>query len=189
MGENEAAESGEMTPAPVGNSIADEIAAIHAGLEAEREPEVFELPGYGRRLMVEYRVLSNEEQEEISEKIAEQIRSKQIENPVFMGLIDNLIQGCIRFVREVDGEVVPLHEALGGEETGAPIRWGDDRLADLVRLPRPETGKLRARAIVRGVLADDRLVQSHAQEVTRWMERSLSEVRTDFTTASSATAA
>lgn len=177
-------QAGAATAAPAAPSIADELLAVHEGLTAEREPEIFLLPGWGKKLQVEYRVLLPEEAEEIGDRIAEQLRAKQIDNPAFMVLVDGLIAACVQFITEVAGEDVPLHVALEGE--GAkPIRWGDRRLAKMLKLG--EEDAPRARHIVRGVLGDDRLVQRHAAEVNRWSERELEKVHTDFTKASPAT--
>lgn len=168
---------GEITAPSGGQSIEEELRAVHAGLVADRKPEVFELPGYGRKLQVEYRVLSSDESDEIGEKIAAEIRDGKLENPMFYGQIDSLIKSCTRFYTEVDGERVPL------EVSG----WGDERLAAKVGIQVPEP--VTARRILRLVMVDDRLVAEHAQEVAVWMTRALREVQTDFTQASPATPA
>jgi len=177
-------ETGPVTAAPVAPSIADELLAVHEGLTAEREPEVFLLPGWGKKLQVEYRVLRPEEAEEIGDRIAEQLRAKQIDNPAFMVLVDGLIAACVQFITQVDGEDVPLHVALEGEGS-KPIRWGDPRLRAMLKLDEEEAP--RTRHVVRAVLGDDRLVQRHAAEVNRWSERELEKVHADFTKASPAT--
>jgi hypothetical protein len=169
-----AAAGGVESAAP--KSIEDEIRAIHAELQAEKPPETFELPGYGKRLQVKYRVLSSDEQDEIGKKIAEQVAAEQITEPLFMGYIDNLIAACVGFYFEEDGELRPLEERPGYE--GGPVRWGDERLARFVGLAEPDT--MRARHIVRGVLADDRLVLEHGQAVTTWMTRALRKIQADF---------
>jgi hypothetical protein len=177
-------EAGAADAALKAPSIADELIAVHEGLTAEREPEVFLLPGWGKKLQVEYRVLRPEETDEIGDRIADQIRAKEIDNPAFMVLIDGLIAACVQFITQVDGEDVPLHVALEGD--GAkPIRWGDPRLREMLRIDEEEAP--RVRHVVRAVLGDDRLAQRHAAEVNRWSERELEKVHADFTKASPAT--
>jgi hypothetical protein len=176
MEESTAAEGG--TIAPAGKSIEDELRQIHDGLAAERETETFPLPGYGEKLQVEYRVLTDDEAEELSDKVAEQVRAGELEgqSPMMVALVDALIMACVQFVTLVDGKEVPYHQTRG-EQT--PIRWGDERLrglAGLVEMDGPPT----ARQIMNGVMTDRRLVEGHAREVSRWAEGELQKVRTDF---------
>ncbi len=183
MSDDVAAAGGTNAPAQ-GVSIDDELRAVHAGLVAEREPEVFELPGWRKKLQVEYRVLLSGEQDEIATKVAEEVRYGKVEDVMFIASIDTLIAACIRIYTEIDGELVPLEESAPGLE-GMPIRWGDERLAQRLGIALPD--KPTARLILRNVLVDDRLVAEHAQQVQVWMARALREVRTDFPNASPAT--
>lgn len=165
--------------APKPTSLGDELAATREKLAEEREPKLFELPGYGPKLQVKYRVVDYDSVNEIGDKVGEQIRSEQIDDAVLAGLSDTLVAACVGFYTEVDGKVIPLEEA---EDLGeGPIRWGDQRLWDLLRLKAQEGETLRVRAAIRGVLGGDKmLVVEHAQDVTRWMERARRQVDTDF---------
>jgi len=173
------ATGGEVEGAPKPTSLADELAGIRRALAGERKPKLFELPGYGPKLQVKYKIVDYDSVNEIGDKVGEQVRSEQIDDAMLAGLSDTLVAACVGFYTEVDGEVVPLEQAENLE--GGPIRWGDDRLVALLRLE-PHAGEtLRVRAIIRGVLGDDKmLVVEHAQDVTNWMERSRRQVDTDF---------
>lgn len=184
MSETTAA-GGESAAPTSGTSIEDELGEVFDGLIAEREPETFLLPGWREKLQVKYRVLEQDEADKIGEKIAEQVRSGDVDNVPLMALVDGLIASCVGFYTEVDGEVVALNEAIS-EPTDKPIRW-DRSLAEVFskRLEKvfgiDNVTKLTARQIVHGVLGnDDRLVQRHGREVNRWSERELEAIHTDF---------
>jgi|GEM_PF-3385213 len=190
MGENATAAlatGGEIEDAPKPTSLADELAATREKLEEERKPKLFELPGYGPKLQVKYKVVDYDSVNEIGDKIGEQVRSEQIDDAVLAGLSDTLAAACVGFYTErkqkVEGkvvtEVIPLEEA---EDLGdGPIVWGDSRLWSLLRLEAREGETLRVRAAIRGILGGDKmLVVEHAQDVTRWMERARRQVDTDF---------
>jgi hypothetical protein len=183
------ATGGEIEAAPKPPvSLADELAGVKEALASEKKPKLFELPGYGRRLMVKYKVVDYDETAEIGEKVGEQVRAEQIDDTVVAGLTDTLVAACVGFYRGIDAEgkelsdddAIPLEVVLGDQE-GGPVRWGDDRLVGLLRI-QPNPGEtLRVRAIVRRALGDDKmLVVEHAQDVTRWMERARRQVATDF---------
>jgi hypothetical protein len=170
---------GEIDDAPKPISLADELAATREKLSEERKPKLFELPGYGPKLQVKYKVVDYDSVNEIGDKVGEQIRSEQIDDAVLAGLSDTLVAACVGFYTEVDGEVVPLEEAEGLGE--GPIRWGDARLWSLLRLEAAEGETLRVRAAIRGILGNDKmLVVEHGQDVTRWMERARRQVDADF---------
>lgn len=185
MGDNaiQTRASGEELAGHKPQSIDDELVGIREKLKERAKPKRFDLPGYGPRLQVEYKLIEYDEINEIGDKVTEQIRSEQIDDSVLAGLSDTLVRACVRFYKEVEVEgekkVVPLEEAYGLE--GGPVRWGDQRLWDLLRLEAAPGETLRVRAAMRQILGDDKLlVLEHAQEVTRWMERVRGQVDTDF---------
>jgi hypothetical protein len=182
MGDNATAalvQGGEIMDAPAPTSIDDELAAIREKASQGRKPKLFELPLYGRKLMVKYRVTDYDEAIEIGDKISEQLRAEQIEDGRLAGLSDMLVKACVGFFVEVDGEVVPLEEAKGLD--GGPIRWGDERLWNLLRLAPQEGETLRVRAAIRQILGDDKmLVVEHAEDVARWAERARRSIDEDF---------
>lgn len=173
------AQGEQLDPAPKARSLAEELAATRAKLAEDRKPKLFELPGYGPKLQVKYKVIDYDTVSGIGDKIAEQIRAEQIDDGQLMALCDTLIQSCVGLFTDRDGEVIPLEEAEAGYE-GGPIRWGDERLARFVGLEAAEGQTLRARAILRGVITDDMLVLEHAQDVTLWMEQARRQVNKDF---------
>lgn len=177
MSETKAPVGGATTTGP--KSLEDELRAVHAGLTRERKPETFELPGFGRRLQVEYRVLSSDEQDEVAERVAEQSKDGQVDTPFFTALVDNLIKACVCFKTETDGAVIRLRRDDDPEDA-AVIRWGDKRLAAMFKIDGPDGKDPSARQIMCQLLGDDRLVMEHGQAVMLWMKESLREVQTDF---------
>jgi hypothetical protein len=161
-------------------SIADEIRATHEALSAEREPKLFELPGFGPKLQAKYKVLSYDEQKEQGEKIAGELQAEKFprSDVLVIGMSDMLIGACIGFYTEVDRKPVPLEET-DPEYEGGPIRWGDQRLARLCRLA-ADGDQLTARQILRGVLVDPSLIVEHGEDVSRWMERERRKTEVDF---------
>lgn len=181
------ASGGEIDGAPKATSLSDELSGVRQALADEKKPKLFELPGYGRRLMVKYKVTEYDEFSEIGEKVVEQAHADQIDDTAYAGLSDTLVDACVGFYRGVDADgeplsdddAIPLEVAEGLE--GGPIRWGDSRLWDLLRLEAAPGETLRVRAAVRQILGDKKLlVVEHAQDVTRWMERARRQVDTDF---------
>jgi hypothetical protein len=187
--------SGEAPKDDAPTSTAEDLVAIREAIKDGAEPKLFELPGYGKRLQVKYRVIDADEVDAIFEKIAEQVKAEQVDNPMSAGLTDTIIAACVGFYSERtverDGEAVtetvPLQEKYGLE--GGPVRWGDKRLWKLLRIAE-EGETLRVRDAVCRVLGEDRmLVLEHAQDVSRWMERARRAVKADFSNASPETAA
>lgn len=171
------AQGEEIDGAPETLSIEEELRATRTKLKAKRKPKKFKLPGYDK-LQMEYAVIDYESIKDNGEKVAEQLRSEQIDDPLLMGMCDTLIQSAVCAYVEVDGQLRPLHELPGYE--GGPVRWGDERIARMVGLDKEEMGALRGRHIVRGVIADDALVVEHGQDVSRWIERARRNVNSDF---------
>jgi hypothetical protein len=180
--------SGQSPEAPADpTSLGEDLVAIRTAMIEGAEPKMFELPGYGKKLQVKYRVIEADEVDEIGEKVAEQVRAEQVDNPMLVGLTDTIVTACVGFYSERtvkgDGEevteTVPLEEKYG--LSGGPVRWGDKRLWELLRLETDTGEALRVREAVRKILGDDRmLVLEHAQDVARWMERARRSVKTDF---------
>lgn len=166
--------------APTAESLADELVSTREKIKEGAKPKVFELPNYGRKLMVKYKVVDYDEVTEVGERVAAQVRNDEIDDAMYAGLVDTLISACVGFYRgNQDGEEVSLEEAAGLE--GGAIRWGDDRLASLLRIQSPAGEKLTARQVLLQVFGDNKLlVIDHAQEVTRWMERARRNVANDF---------
>jgi len=160
-------------------SLGDELVATRERIKEGAKPKLFELPNYGRKLMVEYRVVDYDEASEVGENVTAQVRSEQIDDAMYAGLVDTLARACVGFFTERDGQTVPLEEAAKLE--GGAIRWGDDRLVSLLRLQASAGEKLTTRQIILQAFGDDKLlVLDHAQEVTRWMERARRSIGSDF---------
>ena len=168
-------------------SDADDLVAIRQAIKKGAEPKRFELPGYGPRLQVEYRVIDADEVDEVFEKLAAQVKAKKVDRPMVAGLVDTMIAACVGFYSERtvdrDGdtvtETVPFEEKYG--LSGGPVRWGDPRLWEALRLEVEPGETLTVRQAIEQIFGDDRmLVQEHAQEVARWMEDARRSVKTDF---------
>lgn len=175
----------EGAPKPV--SITDELTKVRQALTEDRKPKLFELPGYGRRLMAKYKVVGYDEANDIGDKVGEQLRAEQITDPVLAGLSDTLVEACVGFYRGVDanGEPLPDDQAIPLEKAenldGGPIKWGDARLWEMLSLEAVPGETLRVRAAMRQILGGDKmLIVEHAQDVTRWMERARRNINTDF---------
>jgi hypothetical protein len=173
------ATGGEIEGAEKPASLREELSAIRQKATEERKPKLFELPLYGPKLQVKYRVVEYDALNEIGGKVGEQLRAEQIDDPVLAGLTDTLVAACVGFYTERDGKIVPLEEAE--ELEGGPIRWGDERLWNLLRLEAAPGETLRVRAAIRQIFGGDKmLVIEHAQDVTRWIERARRQVNADF---------
>src|SRR6185312_3798250 len=121
----------DSAPSEAPKSLAAELRADRERLTEEREPHIFDVPGYGEKLAVKYRVLKHEEIKEIQGGIARRAAAGE-ENAVLIGFCQTLARACVGLYTKRDGEYVALQEA---EDLGAdPIRWGDERLAGVFGL-------------------------------------------------------
>lgn len=174
------AQGEELEGVPTPESLADELAGTREKIKEGAKPKTFELPNYGRKLMVRYKVVDYDEVTEVGEKVSAQIRAEEIDDAMYAGLVDTLIKACVGFYRGGDDDAELALEQVAGLE-GGPIRWGDERLAKLLRIEAPDGEKLTARQILLQAFGDNKLlVVDHAQEVTRWMERARRNVASDF---------
>lgn len=171
------ADTAELDPAPTQapSCIADDLVAQRDELTKEIEPKTFDLPGYGPKLQVKYNVFERTATKE-SRGLTFRLAQAGEENADIIGMCKALALACVAFYQEVDGESVLLNEARGlGDE---PIRWGDRRLADLLGIETDD--KLKARAVIEGVLPKPELIEIHHSEVAGWSDRALARIDADF---------
>lgn len=161
------------TPAPA--SIAEDLVAQRDRLSEEREPKIFDLPGYGSKLQVKYRVLTRQESKECK-GVVFKLAAAGEENADIIGMCKTLAIACVAFYEEVDGESVLLNESRDLGE--GPIRWGDERLAQLLDVE--IEGRLKARSVIEGVLVKPELIEIHHNQVTNWSDRALEADDADF---------
>lgn len=171
------ADSAELAPVSeqARSCIAEDLVATRDELVKEVEPKIFDLPGYGPKLQVKYDAFGRTATKE-SRALTFRLAQAGEENADIIGMCKGLALACVAFYQEVDGKSVLLNEArdLGDE----PIRWGDQRLADLLGI---ETGKdLKARQVIEGVLPNPELIEIHHSEVTGWSDRALARIDADF---------
>jgi hypothetical protein len=171
----EDAVSDEPAPAVEPKSIAEDLVAKREQLSKEREPKIFDLPGYGSALQVKYRVPTRTEAKE-AKGLVFKLASAGEENADIVGMCKLLSLACVAFFEEKDGESVLLNESRGLGD--APIRWGDQRLADLLGIE--VEGKLRARFLIEEVLATPERIEIHHNQVTNWADRALEADDADF---------
>jgi hypothetical protein len=167
------ADDAEQALAPA--SIAEDLVAARDALTEEVEPKTFDLPGYGPKLQVKYNVFERTDTKE-SRGLTFRLAQAGEENADIIGMCKALTLACVAFYEEVDGESVLLNEtrSLGDD----PIRWGDERLANLLGI---ETGpKLKARDVMEGVLPKPELIEIHHSEVSGWSDRALARLDADF---------
>lgn len=171
----DAAETGGVAPA---KSLADELAEMREGLKRGKKPKEIPLPGYGDKLIAQYRVVDVDEIEEIGVKAARELRADEDADVGTLAMSDTLIAACTGFFTKRDGKLIPLEDSEPGFE-GGPIRWGDPRLAKFVGYE-IDPNNYSAREILREVLTDKALIIRHHNRVTNWMERAREEVEADF---------
>lgn len=163
------------TNAAAPTSIAEDLVAAREKLSEEREPKIFDLPGYGSKLQVKYRVPTRTETKE-AKGLVFKLASAGEENADIVGMCKLLSICCVAFYEEKDGESVLLNESRGLGD--APIRWGDERLATLLGIE--VDGKLRARFVIEEVLATPERIEIHHNQVTNWADRALEADDADF---------
>jgi hypothetical protein len=157
-------------------SLRDSLLATRNRLTEEREPKVFELPGYGKDLQVKYRVLTRQERKEALGGVVKLAQAGE-ERAAERGMCSTLAKACVGFYTEQDGKTVSLNEAEGlGEDL---IRWGDERLAELFGMD-VSAGSLRAREVIEYVLGTDDILELHHGQIDRWMDQVLKADDEDF---------
>lgn len=145
-------------------SLRDELLADRDRITADREPKLFELPGYGEKLQVKYRPLTREERKEITSAIFKHAQAGEERNAE-RGMASTLAKTCVGFYTDRGAGVVPLNEAEGlGDDL---IHWGDERLAGLFDFT-PTSGS-KARETIEYVLGTDDVLELHHNQVTNWM--------------------
>ena len=169
------AETATPDPAEKPASIAEDLIAARERMSEEREPKIFDLPGYGSKLQVKYRVPTREETKE-AKGLVFKLASAGEENADIVGMCKTLAVACLGFYEEVDGESVLLNETR--KVGDAPIRWGDDRLAELLGIE--VDGKVRARKMIEEVLVTPERIEIHHNRVTNWADRALEADDADF---------
>ncbi|HET7443268.1 MAG TPA: hypothetical protein VFJ57_01275 [Solirubrobacterales bacterium] len=156
----------EETPAGPSISLADELAERRREITQEREPLDLPLPGYGPKLVARYRALTYKELKTAAQKVR-RLQLAHDEEAELKGLCDTLIAACVGFFTTVDGELVPLQDAMPElADVQVPVRY-DVNLARATGLE--VSGTPRARQIVREVFGEDTYLISHYQEVEAWM--------------------
>lgn len=156
-------------------SIAEDLVAAREQLSKEREPKIFDLPGYGSKLQVKYRVPTREETKEAKGLIFK-LASAGEDNADIVGMCKTLATACVAFYEEVDDESVLLNISRGLGD--APLRWGDERLAALLGIE--FEGKIRARSMIEAILVKPELIEIHHNQVTNWSDRALEADDADF---------
>ena len=165
-------------------SIADDLIAKREALTQTREPKIFDLPGYGSALQAKYRAPERDEVKE-AKGLVFKLASAGEENADIVGMCKLLSLTCVAFYEERDGKSVLLNESRGLGD--APIRWGDERLANLLKIE--IDGKVRARRIIEEVLApldpetgkrSLERIEIHHSVVTNWADRALEADDADF---------
>lgn len=156
------------------NSLLGELRAKRESLSREREPQAFEIPGYGDALVAKYRVLGFEEQRVIAERMAKMLRTRDDDAPL-KAAADRLIEACVGFYTREDGKLVPLEDRIPGAD--GPVRY-DLTLARAVGLELGEGAK--ARDVVFGVLVKPEVLVEHAYDVESWMGVARTEDDEDF---------
>lgn len=157
-------------------SLRDQLVQTRNQLTKEREPKVFELPGYGKDLQVKYRVLTRQERREVMGQVVKLAQAGE-SRPAERGMCSTLAKACVGFYTERDGKLVSLNEAeaLGDD----PIHWGDERLAELFGMD-TTAGSLRAREVIEYVLGTDDILEIHHGQVDRWLDQVLEADDEDF---------
>lgn len=164
-------------------SIAEDLVAVREGLSEEREPKIFDLPGYGSKLQAKYRVPTREETKE-AKGLVFKLASAGEENADIIGMCKLLSLTCVAFYEEIDGESVLLNQSR--DRGDALIRWGDERLAALLAI---DIDKIKARKMIEEVLAPVdpesgtrslERIEIHHNQVTNWADRALEAGDRDF---------
>jgi hypothetical protein len=156
--------------------IAEDLVAKREKLTEEREPKIFDLPGYGSALQAKYRVPTRAETKE-AKGLVFKLASAGEENADIVGMCKLLSLTCVAFYEEEeDGESVLLNESRSLGDS--PIRWGDQRLADLLAIE--VEGKLMARYVIEQILGTPERIEIHHNQVTNWADRALEADDRDF---------
>lgn len=166
---------GDTPTNPAPSSIAEDLVAAREKLSEERAPKIFDLPGYGSKLQAKYRVPTRAETKE-AKGLVFKLASAGEESADIIGMCKLLSLTCVAFYEEKDGESVLLN--VSRELGDAPIRWGDQRLADLLAIE--VDGKILARHVIEQVLATPERIEIHHNQVANWSDRALEADDADF---------
>lgn len=151
-------------------SLRDSLRNVREQLSEEREPKLFEVPGYGSKLQAKYRVLTPDEEAELDKTRFKMLRAEDDDAPEWFKCA-TLARACIGIYSEADGKVVPLNEAEGlGEDM---IRWGDERLTQVfgLELDGPATARTMIEEIVGAGPEGDKRVRAHFLAVAGWLDQ------------------
>jgi hypothetical protein len=160
-------------------SLAESLRTARDQLSEEREPKLFEVPGYGSKLQAKYRVLKPSEETDL-EKMRFKMVQAEDDNALESFRCATLARACVGLFTEVDDKVVPLNEAedLGDD----PIHWGDERLAGVFGLDLEPP--IKARTMIEQVVGagpeGEKRVRAHFLAVAQWLDQGQEASDEDF---------
>lgn len=160
-------------------SLAESLRNAREQLSEEREPKLFEVPGYGSKLQAKYRVLRPSEETDL-EKQRFRMMQAEDDSAVDVFRCATLARACVGLYTEVDGNAVPLNEAEGlGDD---PIHWGDERLAKVFGLELDDSVKARTmiEEIVGAGPEGEKRVRAHFLAVAQWLDQGQEASDEDF---------
>lgn len=150
----------------------DALLEMRAKIGREREPRLFDLPGFGNKLQAKYRVLSRQERKDAQKQVWKMAQAGE-ERFAERGFCLTLARACVGLYTEDE----PLNDAWEdfGEE---PVIWGNEQFARKLGMDTPNP---RAREVIEYVFnRDDDALEEHHNEVSRWMEQSWESDDADF---------
>jgi hypothetical protein len=160
-------------------SLKDSLRSKRDQLSEEREPKLFEVPGYGAELQAKYRVLTPSEEADLEKQRFRMVQAED-ENAAEVFRCGTLARACVGIFTEVEGAVVPLNEAedLGDD----PIHWGDPRLIELFGLE--VDGTVKARTMIEQIIGagpeGEKRVRAHFLDVAHWLDQGQEAADADF---------
>jgi hypothetical protein len=160
-------------------SLRDSLRNVREQLSEEREPKLFDVPGYGSKLQAKYRVLKPSEEADLDKQRFKMLRAEDDDAPEWFKCA-TLARACVGLYSEVDSKVVPLNEA---EDLGEDmIHWGDERLAKFfgIELDGPVTARTMIEEIVGAGPEGDKRVREHFLTVAGWLDQGQEAADEDF---------
>lgn len=157
-------------------SLLNELAEIREKIASEKKPLFEPLPGYDKKLIGQYRQLTDDEIDELEAK-ARKLKANEDDEAEIKLYAFTLAEALVGFFTEVDGERVPLENALEGDFEG-PIRY-DTTLVRILGLD-IESDPPQVQEIVRKTFERKFLLETHFIKVDRWMSRVGDETDSDF---------
>lgn len=152
--------------------------SLMASLRAKRDeieqsqglPLELDIPGYDGLLVCRYKRVKWE----IVSEISDRINANPDPGADLNGSADLLIACCDEMLTRKDGQLVPLHEAIGLDLGGKPVRY-EERLAKAFGYEADS-----ARQVVLGLFRNEFAVVQQQREVLAWLWESKSKADADF---------